>query len=159
MSNDEKLKDAHISGIGGIYTWRDALEFILLGSGSIQITTAVMEYGYRIIDDLILGLSHYMLSKNYKSVNEMVGLAKQSVVDADELERDTVLFPKFNSDKCDGCGRCYISCRDGGHQAIQFDCERRKPKLDGKKCVGCHLCIHVCPNQAIETVKKRVSGK
>lgn len=157
MNSDAKLKDAHLSGMGGIYTWRDAVEFILLGAGSLQITTAVMEYGYRIIDDLLSGLKHYMLLRNYKSVKELIGSASESVVDTNELERDTVLFPRFDCDKCDGCGRCFISCRDGGHQAIIFDTETRKPQLSGKNCVGCHLCLLVCPNGAITASRKRIT--
>lgn len=157
LYNDENLKKAHLSAMGGVYTWRDALEFILLGAGSIQVTTAVMEYGYRIIDDLILGLKDYMYRRNYKSVYEFMGAAAISVVDPDKLERNTKLFPRFMTDKCTGCGRCYISCMDGGHQAITFDETNRKPGLIGKNCVGCHLCIHVCPNNAIGTAMKRIN--
>jgi dihydropyrimidine dehydrogenase (NAD+) subunit PreA len=73
----------------------------------------------------------------------------------DVLERDTVLFPKFNHDTCIGCGRCEISCADGGHQAIHLD-ETRRPKLDGSKCVGCHLCILVCPSRSIVPSGKRI---
>lgn len=144
----------HISGMGGVYTWKDALDFLLLGASSIQVTTAVMEYGYRIIDDLILGLKIYLKKNGYNSVKEVVSLSLSSLVDLDDLDRDTILYPKFNYDKCIGCGRCYLSCMDGGHQAIKFD--DRKPILDGSKCVGCHLCKLVCPNGAIECAVKRV---
>lgn len=159
MYNEPTIKNTHISGMGGIYTWRDAAEYILLGAGSLQITTAVMEYGYRIIDDLKAGLSHYMNLRNYNSISEFLGVASETVVDTNMLERDTVLFPKFNYDRCDGCGRCYLSCRDGGHQAINFDSDTRKPSLNGQNCVGCHLCLLVCPNKAIGTAQKRISRK
>lgn len=155
MANDAKLKDMNYSAMGGVYTWKDAVEFMLLGATSIQITTAVMEYGYRIIDDLILVLKIYMKEKNYSNVSDFVGLAKNNLISNNELDKDTVEFPKFNYEKCIGCGRCYISCMDGGHQAINFDKENRKPSLNGKHCVGCHLCKLVCPQNAIFTVGKR----
>ena len=157
LARDKELSGMHISGMGGIETWLDALEFILLGSGSVQVTTAVMQYGYRIIDDLTTGLNYYLAEKGYNSVNELVGLAADTVSDStDVLERDTVLFPKFYHSKCIGCGRCFISCSDGGHSAIKQG-EDGKPKLDGSKCVGCHLCLLVCPERAIGTAKKRIN--
>ncbi len=156
IGQNPKLKGMHISGMGGIETWRDSLEFILMGSGSIQITTAVMQYGYRIIDDLKDGLNYYLAQMGIKSVKDIIGAGLDSVSDTtDVLERDTVLFPAFDIDKCNGCGRCVISCNDGGHQAIRFD--DRKPRLDGSKCVGCHLCMLVCPQDAIMAGKKRIS--
>ena len=135
--------------MGGIENWDDAAEFILLGSKSLQVTTAVMKYGYRIIDDLKSGLALYMNQKGFKSVDEMTGLSLDSFnMSTDALERDTVLYPKFKSQKCLGCGRCVISCADGGHQALSL-CEDGKIRMNAKKCVGCHLCILVCPQKAI----------
>ena len=155
MTNNLELKDLDYSGIGGIYTWKDALEFMLLGCTNIQITTAVLEYGYRIIDDLIMGLKIYMKEKNYQKVSDFIGLAKSNLIKNEELDNDTIEYPKFNYDRCIGCGRCYISCLDGGHQAIEFD-EDRKPHMNGKKCVGCGLCRLVCPVKAIDAASKRV---
>ncbi len=156
LGNNPALKGVHISGMGGIETWRDALEFILMGAGSIQITTAVMQYGYRIVDELKAGLNYYLQQMGIKSVKDIIGAGLDSVSDTtDALERDTVLFPVFDTEKCNGCGRCVISCNDGGYQAIKFD--DRIPKLDGKKCVGCHLCALVCPNGAIHPGSKRIS--
>lgn len=157
LSSNKYLKDMSISGIGGIYTAHDAIEFMLLGASSVQMTTSVMEYGYRIIDDLILGLKIFMTEKNYKSVNDFIGISKKKIVDTSKLERNTILYPAFNYDKCIGCGRCHISCMDGGHQAIKFDSEKRRPILDTSKCVGCHLCKLVCPNNAIGVAKKRIN--
>ena len=156
ISRCEELKDMHISGMGGIEIWRDALEFMLLGAGSVQITTAVIQYGYRIIDALIEGLEAYMKSKGISSIKNMIGGASGSVVDHQNIERDTILFPVFDYDRCNGCGRCYISCMDGGHQAIQFDPDDRRPVLIGTKCVGCHLCRLVCSEKAIITAKKSI---
>ena len=158
MITNPELKDLYYSGMGGVYTWKDAVQFILLGCSSIQITTAILEYGYRIIDDLLLGLKIYMKEKNYKSVNDFIGLSKSNLIKNDELDKDTIQYPKVNYDRCIGCGRCYISCMDGGHQAIQFG-EDRKPVLNGSECVGCQLCKLVCPQKAIDVAPKRVCKK
>ena len=156
LGKNGSLTGIHISGMGGIETWRDALEFILMGAGSIQVTTAVMQYGYRIIDDLKAGLNYYLTQFDIRSVKDIIGAGLDYISETTNiLERDTVLFPKFDKTKCIGCGRCFISCMDGGHQAIRF--ENRTPHLDGSKCVGCHLCILVCPNEAITPSRKRIS--
>ena len=159
LGQNPALKGLHLSAMGGVETWLDALEFLLLGAGSVQVTTAVMQYGYRIIDGLKAGLNYYLAEKGFSGVEQVTGLALDSVSHTtDHLERDTVVFPKFRREACIGCGRCVISCADGGHQAIRWDAERR-PALDGKKCVGCHLCVLVCPQKAIAPSRKRVLKK
>ena len=157
MAKNPKLKGMHLSAMGGVETWMDALEFLLVGGGSIQVTTAVMQYGYRIIDDLKAGLNLYLAEKDFRSVKEVIGLGLDALSETtDVLERDTVVFPGFIRERCIGCGRCEISCADGGHQAIRLD-EKRKPVLNGKRCVGCHLCVLVCPQRAIVPGTKRIS--
>ena len=157
LGQNLKLKGMHLSAMGGIETWQDALEFILMGGASIQVTTAVMQYGYRIIDDLKAGLNLYLAEKGFASVKDAVGLGLDALSDStDVLERDTIIFPQFIRERCIGCGRCEISCADGGHQAITLD-RNRRPLLNGKKCVGCHLCVLVCPQRAIAPGNKRIS--
>ena len=158
LADNEEINRCHISAMGGIVTWRDSVEFLMLGADSLQITTAVMEYGYRIIDDLISGLKIYMAQRNYKSISELGKAGLGSLVENDQLERDTIVFPSFNKEKCIGCGRCFISCRDGGHQAIEFHEDSRTVTLHGTRCVGCQLCSLVCPSGAIRQTK-RVSRK
>ena len=147
-----------LSGIGGIETWRDALEFIQLGCSNVQVCTAVMQYGYRIIDDLILGLQRYMAKRGVTELQQLVGERLEKFLHPDSLDRDTIIYPKFDKELCIGCGRCGVSCSDGGHQAIVFDRETRRPRLVGTKCLGCHLCRLVCPTGAIG-VTKRIEKK
>ena len=158
MAKNPIMKKIELSGIGGIETWRDALEFIQLGCTNVQVCTAVMQYGYRIIDDLKLGLQYYMHSRGVKKLDELVGEQLPLFVRPSELDRETVVYPIIDRDKCIGCGRCHISCMDAGHQAISFDNDTRKPQILGSKCVGCHLCRLVCPTGAI-TSSKRVPKK
>ena len=139
-----------ISGIGGIETWEDAAEFLLLGSTTLQVTTSIMQYGYRIVEDMKNGLMHYMEEQGVDHLQDLVGAANANMIPAENLDRDYVVYPAFDTDKCIGCGRCYISCYDGAHQAISWDEENRKPSCDHDKCVGCHLCVLVCPVHAID---------
>ncbi len=145
MKQDPVLKDIPISGIGGIETWEDCAEFLLLGCTNLQFTTSIMQYGYRIVEDMISGLSIWMEEKGFKKIDDFVGLALKNIVPAEELERDFKVYPQIDYDKCVSCGRCYVSCFDGAHQAITWDADERKVAIDEDKCVGCQLCLHVCP--------------
>ncbi len=156
LGKDPALKGLHLSAMGGVETWMDALEFILMGASSIQVTTAVMQYGQRIIEDLKSGLNLYLTEKGFRNVREAVGLGLDNLTSSAEmLERDTVIYPQFIPERCIGCGRCVVSCQDGGHQALIPD-EDRHPVLNGARCVGCHLCVLVCPQRAIAPGSKRV---
>lgn len=158
MAKISIMKNVQFSGIGGIETWRDALEFIQLGCRNVQVCTAVMQYGYRIIDDMIDGMQQYMAERGIENLDALVGELLPKFFLPSDLDRTTVVYPKFDKEKCIGCGRCVISCSDGGHQALKFDLQTRRPQLIGSKCVGCHLCRLVCPVGAIglsNRVKKK----
>jgi dihydropyrimidine dehydrogenase (NAD+) subunit PreA len=155
LAVDQITKTAPISGIGGIETWKDAAEFIMLGCANVQVTTAVMQYGYRIIDDLTSGLSAFMAKEGYKSVGDLVGKALPNIIPAEKLDRDTVQIPYVKEDLCVKCGRCYISCLDAGHQAISWDKKERRAEIIKDKCEGCHLCVLVCPVQALAAGERR----
>jgi dihydropyrimidine dehydrogenase (NAD+) subunit PreA len=112
-----------------------------------------MQYGYRIIDDLKAGLQHYMAERGITELKKLVGEELKNIVLPSDLNRETMVYPLIDREKCIGCGRCYVSCMDGGHQAIEFGVDR-KPKIIGAKCVGCHLCRLVCPTGAIGIAKR-----
>ncbi|MBP5710251.1 MAG: NAD-dependent dihydropyrimidine dehydrogenase subunit PreA, partial [Bacteroidales bacterium] len=154
MVKNPIMKNVQYSGVGGIETWRDALEFIQIGCRNVQVCTAVMQYGARIIDDMILGLQQYMAERGVERVEDLVGELLPIFYLPSDLDRDTMVYPTINREKCIGCGRCHVSCMDGGHQAITFDSEARQPHIVGTKCVGCHLCRLVCPTGAIGLAKR-----
>ena len=135
-----------MSGIGGIETWRDAAEFLALGCRNVQVTTAIMQYGYRIVEDMISGMMHFMDERGYESLEDFIGVALPNIIPAEDLNRDFKVLPDFDDKKCIGCGRCYVSCYDAAHQAIDWDEKKRRPVLNDN-CVGCHLCLNVCPVQ------------
>ena len=145
LAQEPKLKGIPLSGIGGIESWRDAVEFLMVGASNVQVCTAVMQYGYRIVEDMISGVSHFMDEKGYSSLEQMVGKALPNIVGADDINRDFKSLAHIDQDKCISCGRCYVSCQDGGHQAIDWNEAERKFAVDEDKCVGCQLCFYVCP--------------
>lgn len=129
---------------GGVITWHDALEFILLGANVVEYGTATMYYGFDIIDDLTSGLKSYLYNKKIKSLDEVRGQALKNFVGHDKLEKCRKVRPNIDLERCVGDGACLIACRDGGHQAITFS-EDRKPMIDDDKCIGCGFCSSVCP--------------
>ena len=144
LKQHPELKDIPITGIGGIETWKDVVEFLLVGSANLQVTTSVMQYGYRIVEDMISGLSHFMDDYGFEKLEDMIGLALPNIVPAEDLDRSFKIIPSIDEDKCVGCGRCYVSCFDAAHQAIDWDKDNRK-QIINDNCVGCHLCLNVCP--------------
>ncbi len=110
-----------ISGIGGIQAWQDAVEFLLLGAGSMQVCTAVMHYGFRIVDHLQSGLEGWMREKGYRSIKEIVGLSVPRIKSWGDLDLNYKIVARIDQEKCIHCGLCYIACEDGCHQSIRWD--------------------------------------
>ncbi len=133
-----------IMGIGGISQWKHAVEYLLLGAGCVQVCTAVMLNGYKIIDGLTKGLSEYLTAKGFASAQEIVGLALTKIDNHSGLNKDDKVKVSANAKKCIGCGKCVISCRDGGYTALSIASDK-KIRVDQEKCDGCGLCTHVCP--------------
>ncbi len=133
-----------ISGVGGIYNWRDALEFLLLGATTLQVCTAVMHRGFGIINDLCDGLERWMHAQGYRSLGELVGQSLPRLTEHEHLPHGVRVVSRIASALCIGCGLCYVACADGGHEAIRLGGDRI-PKVDESRCVGCGLCAQVCP--------------
>ena len=160
-----------ISGIGGISNWKDAAEFISLGSTSVQVCTAIMHYGFRIVQDMCEGLSDFLDSKGYKSVNELRGLAVNTVDKWETLNLNYKRVASIDYQKCIGCNLCYIACEDGAHQAIDLIDANGKglgpgrvpgkpvPQINLEHCVGCNLCSLVCPVDDCITMVDVKTGK
>lgn len=135
-----------ISGIGGVCNWRDAVEFILLGSSSVQVCTEVMLRGYRIVEDMIDGLTEYMRTHNFTAIDQMVGKAIPGFSEWGNLDLNYETIAKIDADKCIGCYQCVAACHDGAHQCIHPATDgSRVPIVDESECVGCNLCQIVCP--------------
>ncbi|NTW09707.1 MAG: NAD-dependent dihydropyrimidine dehydrogenase subunit PreA [Anaerolineaceae bacterium] len=133
-----------ISGVGGIYDWRDALEYLLLGATTVQICTAVLQRGFNLIDPLTDGLSRWLEGHRYGSPTEVIGLALPKLTEHDHLEHGVKVTSRIDPELCIGCGLCYVACADGGHMAIEFPSDR-SPQVQEGLCVGCGLCAQVCP--------------
>ena len=144
MAKNEAL-GLPLSGIGGIETWIDALEFILVGASTLQVTTGIMHYGYRIVEDMIEGLSDFMAERGVDRISNLVGKALPNLHETEAFEIDRQGITQYDLDHCIGCGQCYIVCQDAAGQAIEWDTETRRPNLIEDKCLSCMLCKFVCP--------------
>ena len=148
-----------ISGIVGITDWRDAVDFLALGATTVQVCTAAMVYGFKIIDDLVDGLDNFLDRKGFASVRELVGKAVPSVTDWQYLNLNHVDKAWINQDLCIKCGRCHIACEDTAHQAITASVNGvRHFEVIDAECVGCNLCVSVCPVEGCITMRPMTSG-
>ena len=149
-----------ISGIGGIETWQDAVEHMLLGASNVQVCTAVMHYGFRIVKEMLTGLEQFMLEKGMRNLDDLVGRSLNHVKNWEELNLHYKVVAEINADKCIGCQLCYIACEDGAHQAIGIaeGNGHRVPHIIEENCVGCNLCSHVCPVEECITMVRRDDG-
>lgn len=147
-----------ISGIGGIATWRDAVEFMLLGANNVQVCTAVMHQGFGIIREMIPGLETYMKEKGFETLDQLVGKALPNVMTWENLNLKYKVVAEINEEACIGCQLCYIACEDGAHQAIALPMDGRVPEILEENCVGCNLCALVCPVENCITMVRQDDG-
>ena len=159
LARDEEFT-IPISGIGGINTWRDAVEFMLLGAASVQVCTAVMHYGYRIVEDMIDGMNSYLDEKGFASVNNIIGQSVNRMTDWGDLDLNYDVKAHVNKEHCIRCNLCYVACEDGAHQSFTFEevDGKRYPFVVEEECFGCNLCYLICPSPGAITMKRVDAG-
>jgi dihydropyrimidine dehydrogenase (NAD+) subunit PreA len=168
LSTVAKISRLPISGIGGIGYWNDAAEHIALGASTVQVCTAAMHYGFRIVEDMIDGLSQYMDDRGFRTIEDFRGRAVPNVKDWGDLDLNYKVIAKINSDLCIGCQLCYVACEDGAHQCIEpyKDFAKKNtggfgvhvPRIIEEECVGCNLCALVCPVENCITMQEVDAG-
>lgn len=158
IARSEATRGLPISGIGGVTTWRDAAEFMALGAGNVQVCTAAMTYGFKVVQEMISGLSQYMDEKEMTSTAELVGRAVPNVTDWQFLNLNYVTKAVIDQDACINCGRCYAVCEDTSHQAIDMSADRVFTVKE-EECVACNLCVDVCPVTNCITMRELPKGE
>ncbi|KAB2868209.1 MAG: 4Fe-4S dicluster domain-containing protein, partial [Bauldia sp.] len=154
IARDAETRGLPVSGIGGITTWRDAAEFLSLGAGNVQVCTAAMTYGFRIVEEMKSGLSRY-LDEKQMGLSDLVGRAVPNISAWQFLNLNYVTKARINQDLCIECGRCHIVCEDTSHQAITATLNgRRHFQVVDSECVGCNLCVNVCPVEDCITMER-----
>jgi len=160
IARDAQTAGLPISGIGGVGTWRDALDYLALGAGNVQVCTAAMVYGFKIVQEMHSGLSNYMDEKGFNSVSEIVGKALPTVSAWQFLNLQHITKAVINQDSCIQCGRCHIACEDTSHQAITASKDgKRYFEVQEDECVGCNLCVVACPVPECITLRDLAPGE
>lgn len=157
IARDPATRGLPISGIGGVTTWRDAAEFMALGAANVQVCTAAMTYGFRIVEELIAGLGHWMDGKGHADLAAFRGRATPNVADWKDLNLNYVTKARIDPDLCIRCGRCFAACEDTSHQAIAMKPGRVFEVIDAE-CVACNLCVAVCPVEGCITMERLPAG-
>ena len=160
IGRDPETAGLPVSGIGGITTWRDAAEYIALGAGNVQVCTAAMVYGFKIVQEMISGLSNFLDEKGYTSIEDLRGKAIPTVKAWTELNMNHVEKAVINQDACIQCGRCHVVCEDTSHQAISASKDGlRFFEIKEDECVGCNLCVSICPVPECITMRTLKPGE
>ena len=171
VSSVAKKVKIPIIGIGGIGYWNDAAEHIALGASVVQVCTAAMHYGFRIVEDMIDGLSAYMDDHGFRTIEDFRGRAVLNVRDWGDLDLNYKIVADIHQDLCIGCQLCYVACEDGAHQCIEpytlaavgkenpGGMGVHVPRIIEEECVGCNLCALVCPVNDCITMRQIDSGQ
>ena len=159
IARDPETYGLPISGIGGVTTWRDAAEFLALGAGTVQVCTAAMTYGFKIVEEMITGLANWMDEKGHATLEDFSGRAVRNVTDWQFLNLNYITKAHIDQDLCIKCGRCHIACEDTSHQAISKEKDgKRHFEVMDNECVGCNLCVNVCPVEDCITMEALEPG-
>ncbi len=142
--NHPKIK-IPISGIGGIENWQDTTEFMLIGASTVQVCTAVMHYGFKIINNLKNGLSEYIKKQKLQNPSQLTGISARKMSNWEDLDLNYRVIAKIDAEKCIGCNMCYVSCDDSAYQSIALQEDTKVPLILEETCTGCNLCALVCP--------------
>jgi dihydropyrimidine dehydrogenase (NAD+) subunit PreA len=149
-----KITDLHISAVGGITQWESAVEYMLLGASTVQIGTAVMLYGYRLVKQLVRGLTEYMERKGYRRISDFVGktsdhyFVPEFIGPVEKQPRKIVI----DESKCNGCGLCLLACEASSCGSEALTIEDRIARIDESRCKTCNTCYTVCPEDAVTVV-------
>jgi dihydropyrimidine dehydrogenase (NAD+) subunit PreA len=145
--------DVPIIAIGGVSDWYSAVEYFMLGASMVQVGSAAMAYGHRMVRDMKRGLEDFMERKGYKSVKEMVGIANKKYRIGESIYGSAVSGKEqpwkmvVDESKCTGCGSCAVTCETSAYKAAKV--VDGVGQINQELCIKCCMCKLVCPEEAI----------
>lgn len=149
-----------VSGVGGIHTWSDAVEYLLLGCTTVQLATAIYLKGLSVFSQISKGLKSFMERKGYSNVKEFQGKVLKQIIPSTEIPYDLRPSPPPNSpviavtcsNKCKMCMICVKSCP---YSAILVKDNTIEPEPE--LCWGCGFCVTVCPAHTLQLVDRKMN--
>lgn len=138
-----------ICAVGGISSWRDIVEYIMLGASTVQVVTTVMWKGYGIIMEFLKEIDKFMTEKGYNSVEDFRGVALPYINSVESIAEQPPKCARIDPEACVKCNLCSSLCFYG---AIRV--QENSTSVDTEKCDGCGLCVEICSAGAVKLVKR-----
>ncbi len=157
-----KSVDLPVFGVGGVFGWSDALQYLLCGCSLVEVGTAAYMEGIGIFDRIHQGIATWMKRKGYSSIAEFRGTVLSKIIPIAELEKkeiapyslppETPYRPKIDRKRCSLCRTCERTCF---YQVFHFDRKKKIMSIEKDRCWSCGFCVGICPEGAIALVDKR----
>ena len=139
--------DIPICGIGGIDSYENALEYIMLGASAVQVGTALMLKGRDYVSRIVADLDRWGEENEVSDVKEIRGKALEKLKSFEEIKIEPLACRADNQIPCiTGCNMCIEACMYGAVSRA----EDGGIHIDSQFCTGCGLCTFLCESRKLQ---------